>query len=73
MNECRDREVKVKLYSRHGVKEYWVVNWQAQSLEVYRRESTLLTLEKTLEGNDILDSPLLPDFRCTASRLFKNL
>ena len=72
-NERRDREVKVKLYSRHGVKEYWVVNWQAQNLEVYRRENTLLTLEKTLEGNDPLDSPLLPGFRCKVSRLFKNL
>src|SRR6266567_8676856 len=61
-NERRDREVKVKLYSRHGVKEYWVVNWQAQNLEVYRRTNTLLTLEKTLEGNDTLDSPLLPGF-----------
>jgi Uma2 family endonuclease len=72
-NERRDREVKVKLYSRHGVKEYWVVNWQAQNLEVYRRANTLLTLEKTLEGNDILDSPLLPNFHCEVSRLFKNL
>jgi Uma2 family endonuclease len=72
-NERRDREVKVKLYSRHGVKEYWVVNWQEQNLEVYRRENTLLTLEKTLEGNDVLDSPLLPGFRCNLGRLFKNL
>lgn len=72
-NERRDREVKVKLYSRHGVKEYWVVNWQAQNLEVYRRENTMLTLEKTLEGRDILDSPILPGFHCKVSQLFKNL
>ena len=32
-NEYRDREVKLKLYSRQGVLEYWVVNWQERSLE----------------------------------------
>ena len=72
-NERRDREVKLKLYSRQGVKEYWVVNWQAQSLEVYRRKSAILTLEETLEGDDILESPLLPGFHCKVSRIFKNI
>jgi Uma2 family endonuclease len=72
-NERRDREVKLKLYSRRGVKEYWVVNWQAQNLEVYQRENTVLTLEKTLEVTDTLESPLLPDFHCKVSQIFKNL
>jgi Uma2 family endonuclease len=72
-NERRDREVKLKLYSRHGVKEYWVVNWQEQSLEVYRREDDLLTLNKTLNGDSTLESPLLPGFHCKVSRIFKNL
>ncbi len=72
-NGRRDREVKLKLYSRHGVKEYWVVNWQAQNLEVYRREDAMLTLEETLEGNDILESLLLPGFHCKVNRIFKNL
>ena len=26
-NERRDRETKLKLYSRRGVQEYWVVDW----------------------------------------------
>jgi Uma2 family endonuclease len=72
-NERRDREVKLKLYSRRGVKEYWVVNWQERNLEVYQREDAVLTLEKTLEVNDTLDSPLLPGFRCEVSQIFKNL
>jgi Uma2 family endonuclease len=72
-NGRRDREVKLKLYSRHGVKEYWVVNWQEQNLEVYRRDDDLLTLAKTLNGNSTLESPLLPGFHCKVSRLFRNL
>jgi len=43
-NERRDREVKLKLYSRRNVKEYWVVNWQERTLEIYRREDAVLTL-----------------------------
>jgi Uma2 family endonuclease len=72
-NERRDREVKLKLYSRRGVKEYWVVNWRARNLEIYRREDDLLTLQKTLDENSTLESPLLPGFHCKVSRIFKNL
>jgi len=72
-SERRDREVKLKLYSRYGVKEYWVVNWQEQNLEVYLRENTVLTLVQTLDGNDTLESPLLPSFHCKVSQIFKNL
>jgi len=72
-NERRDREVKVKLYSRRNVKEYWVVNWQERTLEVYRREDAVLTLEKTLEETDVLQSPLLPGFTCKVSQIFTSL
>jgi Uma2 family endonuclease len=72
-NERRDREVKLKLYSRRNAKEYWVVNWQQRSLEVYRRENAVLTLDKTLDETDILETPLLPGFHCQVAQLFKNL
>jgi len=72
-NERRDREVKLKLYSRRNVKEYWVVNWRERNLAVYRRENAVLTLDKTLDETDVLETPLLPGFRCQVSQLFKNL
>lgn len=72
-NERRDREVKLNLYSRRNAKEYWIVNWQERSLEVYRRENAVLTLDRTLDEDDVLESPLLPGFRCKISQLFKNL
>lgn len=71
-NERRDREAKLKLYSRRGVQEYWVVNWQEHYLEIYRREEAVLTLDKTLYQNDLLQSPLLPGFTCQVSHLFSN-
>jgi Uma2 family endonuclease len=69
-NARRDREVKLKLYSRRGVQEYWVVNWQERRLEVYRRQEAVLTLEKTLNETDVLQSPFLLGFHCQVGQLF---
>ncbi|MEH2433944.1 MAG: Uma2 family endonuclease [Nostoc sp.] len=69
-NERRDREVKLKLYASRGVQEYWILNWQLQQVEVYRREKAVLKLVATLFVTDDLSSPLLPNFVCTVARLF---
>ncbi|MCI3281326.1 Uma2 family endonuclease [Synechococcus sp. PCC 6717] len=69
-NEQRDREAKLKLYSVRGVLEYWIVNAQSQSVEVYRRENAVLKLVATLYPQDELTSPVLPSFRCLVSQLF---
>ena len=34
-----DREVKVPLYARHGIPEYWLINLQDNVVEVYRKPS----------------------------------
>ena len=72
-NAHRDREVKLKLYSRRNAEEYWVVDWQARTLEVYRRENAVLKLYNTLNEGDVLESPLLPGFRCQVSELFVDI
>ena len=69
-NEQRDREAKLKLYGARGVQEYWILNWQLQQVEVYRRQQAMLKLVVTLLGDDLLTSPLLPNFTCPISRFF---
>jgi Uma2 family endonuclease len=69
-NVRRDREVKLKLYSARGVREYWIVDWQLQQVEVYRREQASLKLVATLFSNDVLSTPLLPGFSCAIAQLF---
>lgn len=61
-NEERDRDIKLKLYSRRGVREYWIVDWREPAIEVYRREQAALHLVETLTADDTLTSPLLPGF-----------
>jgi Uma2 family endonuclease len=72
-NERRDREAKLKLYSQRGVSEYWIVDWRARSIEVYRREQAQLRLAATLYGADTLESPLLPGFACSVASLFARI
>lgn len=69
-NEQRDKTVKLKLYSLHGVQEYWIVNWRLKEIEVYRREDAMLVKVATLLASDTLTSPLLPGFECAISSVF---
>ena len=61
-NEERDLDLKLTLYSRRGVREYWVADWREATIRVYRRENTALHLTATLSADDLLTSPLLPGF-----------
>lgn len=70
LNEQRDKEVKLKLYSLHGVQEYWIVNWQLKTLEIYRRTDAQLQLAATLLDGDSLTSPLLPEFSASIAQIF---
>lgn len=70
-NAERDREKKLELYSRRGVAEYWIADWQALSLEVYRPVDEQLQLVATLKAGETLQSPLLPGFACPIDRFFE--
>lgn len=72
-NERRDRVVKLELYSRRDVLEYWIVDWQARSIEVYRRGKTVLELAQTLNEDDTVLSPHLPGFTCRVSQFFSEM
>jgi Uma2 family endonuclease len=84
-NERPDLDAKLRLYSRRGVQEYWVIDWHQQYVRVYRREQPdhgtsaenmsehegrPLTLVATLGRQDTLTSPLLPGFRVRVGDLF---
>jgi Uma2 family endonuclease len=71
-SESRDREIKLRLYSRQGVEEYWIVDGQARRVDVHRREpeGVMLRHVATLGPNDRLESPLLPGFSVQVGQLF---
>lgn len=70
INERRDRQAKLKLYSRRGIEEYWILDWMSVRVEVFRRRFRQLKLIETLNRNDTLKTPLLPGFSCPVAELF---
>lgn len=70
VNRRRDLEIKLVLYSRQDVLEYWVVDWQQRALQVYRRAGPALALIETFAGEGPLTSPLLPGFQLDVARLW---
>jgi Uma2 family endonuclease len=72
-NERRDKEAKLKLYSRRGVSEYWVVDWRLREITVYRRQDAELRLIATMHEADVIISPLLPGFSCRVAELFADI
>ncbi len=72
-NARRDREIKLGLYSRRGVQEYWIVDWMKRRIEVFRRDGNTLGLAGTPTIDDVLQSPLLPGFVLSLRDLFARL
>jgi Uma2 family endonuclease len=70
-NERRDLQAKLKLYSRRGVDEYWIVDWRDRSVRVYRRDGEVLDLVTKLGPTDSLRSPVLPGFDEPLSGIFE--
>ncbi len=70
-NEQRDREVKLGLYSRQDVEEYWIVDWRARTVEVFRRQGGTLRHVASLRDGEVLTTPLLPGFACPVSSLWE--
>ena len=69
-HERRDREIKRALYALQGVQEYWIVDWEGQAVEVYRRAGDDLMRVSILSGDDAITTPMLPGFACPIGRLW---
>lgn len=71
VNERRDRELKLQLYSRQGVQDYWIVDCQQHTVEIYRRADAELQLAAILSDAEAITSPLLlPGFSCPVADLW---
>jgi len=69
-NRSRDLFVKRQLYAKYGVAEYWVVDPESQTVEIYRLLGTTLEKIANLKDDDRITSPMLSGFELKISALF---
>jgi Uma2 family endonuclease len=68
-----DEIVKRKLYERYGVREYWIVDPELETVKIHRLtdQGYVRAAELAREANDILSTPLLPGFQMPLAELFE--
>jgi len=66
----RDLVQKKKLYARFGVKEFWVVIPEQETVEIYALKDAMYELRKTYVKNDLLESAILPGFHIPLKEIF---
>ncbi|NPV30024.1 MAG: Uma2 family endonuclease [Firmicutes bacterium] len=67
----RDRLQKSRLYLRYGVREYWVVDPAAETVEVFSAGERGWLLAGVYGPEDSLTSPLLPEFTAPGAEIFR--
>ncbi len=67
----RDQGIKRKLYAQHGVKEYWLVDPDAKSVEVLRWSVSGYETVEIYSHSDTLRSPLWTALELNLADIFK--
>ena len=65
-----DRGKKMQLFARYGVREYWLVDPDARTLEVYWLAGDAYLLVQSASDSGAALSTILPGFSVSASALF---
>jgi Uma2 family endonuclease len=65
-----DRTTKMRLYARCGVREYWLVDPEAQSLEILRLSGATYVLAQAASGMETTSSELFPGFTLALEAIF---
>lgn len=68
-SERYDRVAKLEWYREYGVREYWVIDPEAQAIEVIQLDGEALE-RQTFRGGDAIGSKVLPTFTETADAFF---
>jgi Uma2 family endonuclease len=68
-----DAVTKRHLYEKYGVSEYWMVDPELETVEVYRLAAGRFRREAELsaEAGDVLTSPLFPGLEIAVSAIFE--
>jgi Uma2 family endonuclease len=71
-DQRRVRELKMRLYAEQGVLEYWIIDWQRRSVEIFQRSGETLMLTMRLGERDPITSQMLPGFTLAVHELWES-
>ncbi len=66
-----DLKEKFRVYERTGVKEYWIVDPEMNSIEIYISKDKRLSLFARVEERGEIESPLLKDMKLNLENVFR--
>jgi Uma2 family endonuclease len=69
-NRERDLLIKRQLYSRYGVEEYWIVDPENRSIEIYRLLEQSLARVSAARDDETLKSAILPGLELEVQSIF---
>ena len=67
----RDEHLKLELYGRYGVLEYWMVDPERRGTKIYRRDGGRLRLIAEVSVGGALTTPLLPGLEIPLAEIFE--
>lgn len=70
---AQDRGIKRERYAHFGVPEYWIVDWEEETVEVYTLEDGAYTKLCAAREADMISSRALPGIELQPAMLFKDI
>jgi len=67
-----DKDAKRKVYARSGVKEFWIIDPEVKTIQVFEPNRNSETPIATHDAAGIFKSPLLPGLRIKAKAVFRS-
>jgi Uma2 family endonuclease len=73
VNDAKRRPMSYKkhIYEITGVKEYWLVNVEKQTLTLYKQVANELRWQTDIQKNEVLKSEIIQGFELELSKIFE--